>query len=357
MSSLLISLLSLASLLLTDDKAEILFAGDAMMHQSQLDAARRPDGTFDFTSYFTAIQPYIASADLAVVNLETPLGGAPYSGYPMFGAPDSYLDALCDAGFDFILLANNHMLDRRDRGLRRTTATVESRGLPYAGVYRSQAHRDSITPAICTVQGFRIALLNYTYGTNGIKIQGNVKVDYIDRDLIASDVMRARQAGAELIAVCIHWGEEYHLLPTESQRRLASQLRELGVDMIIGGHPHVIEPMEFDRASGQFTEYSLGNFISGMRTDDTRGGAMARVYLSRDSIGEARIDSVRYRLVFTVPPGVDSIPNYHLIPAEKPLKGTWETNRRAFVESAEHIYRTHNIDVTRDSSIISNPRH
>lgn len=352
MSSLLISLLSLVSLLLADDKAEILFAGDAMMHQSQLDAARRTDGTYDFSQYFTAIQPYIASADLAVVNLETPLGGAPYSGYPMFGAPDSYLDALQQAGFDFILLANNHMLDRRDRGLRRTIDTVESRRLPFAGVYRSQAHRDSIVPAIYDAGGFRIAILNYTYGTNGIRIQGDVKVDYIDEQLIESDIMRAREAGAELIAVCLHWGEEYHLLPTASQRSLTSRLKELGADMIIGGHPHVIEPMEFDSATGRFNEYSLGNFISGMRTTDTRGGAMARVYLSRDTLGEARIDSVRYRLVFTVPPGVDSISNYHLIPAENHLKGIWENNRRAFVGSAERIFRTHNINVTRDSSAI-----
>lgn len=119
--------LSLLSMLIPQDSAELVFAGDAMQHQRQIDAARLKDGSLDYGTYFTALQPYIESADFAVVNLETPLGGAPYSGYPMFCAHDNYVDALTEAGFDLMLSANNHILDRRDRGVRRTIKTFEER--------------------------------------------------------------------------------------------------------------------------------------------------------------------------------------------------------------------------------------
>lgn len=239
--------LSLLSLLIPTDSAEIVFAGDAMQHQRQIDAARQSDGTLSYDTYFTAIRPYISSADFAVVNLETPLGGAPYSGYPMFCAHDNYLTAIADAGFDLVLSANNHILDRRDRGLRRTIETFEKNNMPYLGIYRHRAHRDSVLPMIHDINGFKIAFLNYTYGTNGISKTTDVEIDYIDRELIASDVRKAREKGAELIAACIHWGDEYKLLPNASQKSLAKYLSGLGIEMIIGGHPHVIQPMELKK--------------------------------------------------------------------------------------------------------------
>ncbi|WP_304488168.1 CapA family protein, partial [Duncaniella muris] len=220
--------LSLLSMLIPQDSAEIVFAGDAMQHQRQIDAARLADGSLDYGTYFTALRPYIESADFAVVNLETPLGGAPYSGYPMFCAHDNYVDALTEAGFDLMLSANNHILDRRDRGVRRTISTFEKKGVPHLGVYRNRAHRDSILPMIHVINGFKVGFLNYTYGTNGINKTSDIEIDYIDRQLIASDVKKAREKGAELIAVCIHWGEEYKLLPNSAQKSLAKYLRDLG---------------------------------------------------------------------------------------------------------------------------------
>ena len=166
--------LSLLSMLLPQDSAEIVFAGDAMQHQRQIDAARQKDGSLDYGTYFTALRPYIESADFAVVNLETPLGGAPYSGYPMFCAHDNYVDALTEAGFDLMLSANNHILDRRDRGVRRTIRTFEDKGAPWLGVYRNRAHRDSVLPMIRDINGFKIGFLNYTYGTNGISKTQNL---------------------------------------------------------------------------------------------------------------------------------------------------------------------------------------
>lgn len=340
-------MVSLASLLMQPERAVILFAGDAMQHQRQLDAARRSDASFDYSECFAAVKPCIQAADYAVVNLETPLGGAPYSGYPMFCAPDAFLDALTDAGFDFFLGANNHALDRRDRGVRRTVDQFVSRRLPFAGIYRTRAERDTLVPRIVDVNGFRIAMLNYTYGTNGIEIREDVVVDPIDSGLIERDIKAARSDGAELVAVCLHWGDEYQLLPNASQKRLADRLLERDVDMIVGSHPHVIQPVEMRRnpltGRNQLLIYSLGNFISAMRTTDTRGGAAVEVSLSRDDAGIAQLDTATVSLFFTVAPR-SSKENFRLVPAFDTIRNNPEAERqrRAFVDNAMRIYSRHN---------------
>ncbi|MCM1075815.1 MAG: CapA family protein [Bacteroides sp.] len=348
--------LSLLSLLLPQDSAEIVFAGDAMQHQRQIDAARQNDGTFDYSSYFESLRPYISSADFAVVNLETPLGGAPYSGYPMFCAHDNYVDALTAAGFDLMLSANNHILDRRDRGVIRTIKTFEEKGVPYVGVYRNKAHRDSILPMIQDINGFKVAFLNYTYGTNGITKRTDIEIDYIDRDMIAADIKKARENGAEIIAACMHWGEEYKLLPNASQKNLAKFLAEQGVELIIGGHPHVIQPMELrvNESTGRpcFIVYSLGNFISSMRTTDTRGGAMVRIKLARDIFGRAYVNNASYRLVFTQPP-MKQGENFQLLPAESnEINPSLNHYRKGFIHNAVNIFDRHNLNVPRDTTAI-----
>ncbi len=349
-------LLTLLSWIIPTDSAEIVFAGDAMQHQRQIDAARQSDGSLNYDAYFESLAPYISSADFAVVNLETPLGGAPYSGYPMFCAHDNYVDALTCSGFDLILSANNHVLDRRDRGVIRTIDTFEKKGVPYIGVYRNKAHRDSILPRIHDINGFKVAFLNYTYGTNGISKKTDIEIDYIDRELIAKDVAKARENGAEIIATCIHWGDEYHLLPNANQKKLAQYIADLGVELIIGSHPHVIQPMEIGynekHRQNYFLVYSLGNFISAMRTTDTRGGAMARVVLGRDIFGKAYVRSASYRLVF-VEPSQRKGDNYKLLPAESPaLAPSMRSYRDAFVRNAVRIFDRYNKDVPRDTTTI-----
>lgn len=346
-------LISVASLLLGGERASIVFAGDAMQHQSQLDNARTPDGNYDYSSYFKTIEPYISGADYAVVNLETPLGSSGFTGYPLFCAPETYARALRDSGFDLLLTANNHTLDRRDRGLRYTFDALDSLGVDHIGTYPSAAVRANRLPLIHDINGFRVGFLNYTYGTNGIRPQGNVVVDRIDTELIASDVKAARDAGAELIAICIHWGNEYQLLPSSSQRQLADRLTSLDVDMIIGSHPHVIQPMEMRKnpSTGRpvFLCYSLGNFISGMRTTDTRGGAMVRVTLGRDSLGTARVDGASYRLVFTVAPWLGA-KKFHLIDALNDSVPTGAaTELSDFRANALAIFDAHNRNVPLDT--------
>lgn len=308
--------------MLAQGEITLLFAGDAMMHQAQIEAARCENGAYDYSGCFTEIEPLLKSADYAVVNLETPLGRSGFTGYPCFNAPVSYAAALKEAGFDLFLTANNHTLDRRDKGLRYTVHALDSLGIPHLGTYPDSEARRHALPMIKDVKGFRIGFLNYTYGTNGITVQGDVVVDYIDRDKIAKDVEDLRNAGAEIIVTAMHWGEEYTLLPVRSQKQLADFLMSLGVDMIIGGHPHVVQPfnMQFNPVTGRnsLVIYSLGNFISNMKTRDTRGGAVAEVKLQRDSCGSVSVSDARYHLVFTVPPSaaerdfkvypIDSVP-------------------------------------------------
>lgn len=329
-------------MLWSQQSAELLFAGDAMMHEGQITASQTADGSHSFSGCFDAVKDYVQSADFAVVNFEASLGGKPYRGYPCFSAPDEYPNALIDAGFDFFLLANNHILDRRDRGLHRTINVLDSLGIPHTGIYHSSAARDSLNPAIVNVKGFSLALLNYTYGTNGIELQGPAVVDYIDLERMRDDVARARQKGAELVTVCIHWGDEYRLLPNDFQKRMADKISALDVDMIIGGHPHVIQPMEMRRKTDgkpQLLVYSLGNFISNMKTDDTRGGAMVRVHLKRDSAGMAHVAAANYALVYVDPDG------YRLQPAHSAS----HHKAPAFRRNAEAIFNKHNKGVDIDS--------
>lgn len=353
MSGLLILLFTLGSLIRSNSDAKIVFAGDAMQHAAQIDAAKKASGEFDYSSCFEAVSPVIEEADFAVVNLEAPLGGAPYRGYPCFSAPDAFAEALALAGFDMMLTANNHTLDRGSRGLVRTIDKLDEYSIAHLGTYRNRHERDSVLPMIQTVKGFRIGFLNYTYGTNGIEAKPPVVVDYIDKELIKDDIRHLREAGAELITVCIHWGDEYKLLPNVAQIALADFLADNGVDMIIGSHPHVIQPMEM--RSGKdgrncFLVYSLGNFISNMKTVDTRGGAIVTVTLSRDSMGKAFVKDATYRLVFTVPG------SFNLVPVDDYTPESWAQQCNAFEKSAERIFRQYNRNVARDTSLIKNRR-
>lgn len=354
--------------LMTQSEAVLLFAGDAMQHKAQLDAAYSGDGRYCYTECFEPVRSIISDADFAVVNLETPLGGPPYRGYPCFSAPDSFAEALVEAGFDLLLTANNHTLDARDRGLKRTVSVLDSIAIPHIGTYRNAESRSQEIPLVINIKGFKVGFLNYTYGTNGISIQGDVIVDYIDRQVMADDIAATRKAGAEILCVAVHWGDEYKLLPNSSQKELAKWLCDKGVDIIFGGHPHVIQPMELldNPATGRKTAlfYSLGNFISNMKTRDTRGGAISRVTLRRDSIGTAYVDELNYQLVYTVPPSGRGS-TFKLYPADHeafdvtatisrsdssksvtPFPTSVITGRNAFVSSANNIFDKYNKNVT-----------
>jgi len=350
MNFVAILLLSLSSLLMGGEEADLVFFGDAMQHEPQIKAAQRANGAYDYSACFRHVSADIDSADYAVVNFECTLGGKPYSGYPCFSAPDSYARQLRDVGFDLLLTANNHCLDTRDRGLRRTCQMLDKMGIPHIGTYQNQAERDERLPFIAEVNNIRIAFLDYTYGTNGIRIQGDVVVDYIDRDLIAADIAAAREAGAEVICVNMHWGIEYTTTPVKSQRELADFLVDQGVDLIIGGHPHVVEPMEM-RFSPKYGKsvlvvYSLGNFISNQKDIDCRGGAMVKLRLRRNE-GQVEIVDPRYKLFFVQKPAGGS--NYEVIPEDRPdlLRADSKPEFTSFMRRARAVM-SHNVLVPPD---------
>ncbi len=335
--------------------AELLFVGDAMQHQAQLDRASLLAGGkgYDYSDCFTYIAPTVTEADYAVVNLEVPLGGGPdYTGYPCFSAPDSYAKALKDAGFDLFLTANNHCLDRRDRAARRTLKALDDMKIDHIGTYHDAAARDTLVPFIKDINGFKIGFLNYTYGTNGIQPREGAEVALIDKKKIADEIARTRKAGAEIVVVAIHWGIEYVLLPNRSQEELADFLVENGVDMVIGGHPHVIQPMKIVRNEKENKDvlvvYSLGNFISNMKTADTRGGALVRARIIRDSEGKARFDSADYDLLFSAKPSQPGS-NFTVIPSWMPEKIPFSQKEHwlLFERGAEKIFNTHNSGVER----------
>ena len=345
-------MLSIVELLLSNQTVNLVFVGDAMQHAPQITAAEQPDGTYDYSPCFQYLVDDITWADLAVVNLETPLGGKPYTGYPCFSAPDSYAMQLKNVGFDLFLTANNHCLDRRDKGLVRTYHTLDSLGIAHIGTYPDQHERDRRIPYIVNIKGMNIAFLDYTYGTNGIPIQGNVIVDFIDQQQIERDIATARERGAHAICVNLHWGIEYQLKPVASQRTLADWLVTQGVDLIIGGHPHVVEPMEM-RYSEEYDKnvllvYSLGNFISNQSDIDTRGGAMVKVSLRMQNDHAVVVDP-RYKLFFVQKP-VSRGKNYVLIPEARPdlLRADSHSEFNRFMQRTHDLVMSHNIDVPQE---------
>lgn len=339
----------------TPSGADLVFVGDAMQHQAQFDRAKElgAGNGYDFTGCFTYIAPTITEADYAVCNLEVPLGGGPdYTGFPCFSAPDSYAVALKDAGFDLFLTANNHCLDRHDKGARRTLTALDKLGVDHIGTYHDAADREKKVPFIKDINGIKFGFLNYTYGTNGIKATEGAEVALIDKKKMADEIRRTREAGAEMVVVAIHWGVEYVLLQNKNQEDVANFLIDQGVDMIIGGHPHVIQPMKVVHNDKENKDvllvYSLGNFISNMNTADTRGGALVRARVERDADGKARFKSANYDTFLSAKPSGGKT-NFRVIPSWMPEKmpAGQREHFNLFDRGASKIFDQHNVNVPR----------
>lgn len=266
----------------------LLFAGDLMGHMPQHNAALQPDGSYDYAPCFRYVKEYVRRADLAILNLEVPLDGKPYSGYPQFSAPDQLAADAKAAGFDIMTTANNHCMDRGRHGLERTLRALDSLGIPHLGTYRDREQRDAEHPMIVERNGFRIALLTYTYGTNGIPVVAPNVVNLIDTAEMARDLQVAQERGAEFIITLIHWGIEYAVKANREQEETARWLLEHGCDAVIGGHPHVVQNFTLDAIPGndrpeEIVVYSMGNLVSNQRDINTDGGIMIELKLIHHS--------------------------------------------------------------------------
>ncbi|MCR4858934.1 MAG: CapA family protein [Bacteroidales bacterium] len=331
-------------------KLSMLIVGDLMQHQGQIDAARDTDGIYRYEETFRYVRDEIISVDLAIANFEVTLGGKPYQGYPRFSAPDEYLQASIDAGFDVLLTANNHCLDTRKKGLERTIDMMDSVHIPHLGTYKNREEREKNYPFLIEKNGFRIVLLNFTYGTNGIEVEEPNVVNYMDTAEIASDILKAKAMHPDILIAIPHWGIEYVLLPNQQQKQMAFWLLEKGVDHVIGGHPHVLQPMELrnkEKNGGNVVVYSLGNYVSNMSKTNTDGGAMLHLdFVKRGDT--VTLENCSYSLVWVSRPVISGHKNFRIYPiqvADSMLNTSERAKRDLFKNNMKELLDKYNKDV------------
>ena len=278
----------------------LVMIGDILQHTRVAESGITETGEYDFTRIFEHVREEVSRADLALVNQEVIIGGRELgiSGYPCFNAPYELGDALAEAGFDVVLHATNHALDKDRRGVENCLAFWRQSypGIGVLGIHDSQENQQEIY--VWEEQGIRLAILNYTYGTNGIPMPADMPyaVDMLERERVAEDLQKAQEL-ADMVIVCPHWGTEYVLEQTAQQEEWAEFLAENGADLILGTHPHVIEPVQWvtaDNGNRALVYYSLGNFVNwtsgtGKGVANRMVGAMAQVTITLDAEGEAVI--------------------------------------------------------------------
>ena len=278
--------------------ARLRITGDVMVTADQLTSSRGFGGTYDFTDEFRFVRECLSDADMTIANLETTVGrykDRPYSGYPQFNSPPEILYALRWAGVDMLTLANNHMLDRWFDGLKNTVDWVEDYGFRHVGAYPTREARSA--PVICEVNGIRIGFLAYTESANTMENYSSpdvreYAVPFLHSADIAGDVKRLRDAGAEFVICFPHWGIEYAALPGANQKAWANALCGAGVDVIIGSHPHVLQPWETRRVTGDdgaerdvLLFWSMGNFVSSIQKTGADAGLVLEITLTADGDG------------------------------------------------------------------------
>jgi poly-gamma-glutamate synthesis protein (capsule biosynthesis protein) len=283
-----------------ENTVSLVMVGDILLHTQVAESGLQEDGSYNFDAIFSNMTEEIAAADLALVNQEVIIGGTELgvSGYPSFNAPYELGDALVDAGFDVALHATNHALDKGKKGINNCISYWEENHPEMAvlGIHQSQEAQDTIY--VYEQNGIRIAILNYTYGTNGISLPSDMPyaVDLLEKDKVIADIAAAKEQ-ADFVIVCPHWGTEYNLGTDSSQEKWTQIFLENGVDLVIGTHPHVIEPIErvSDDAGNEMLVYdSLGNFVNwtsgtGAGVSNRMVGGMAEVTIAMDENGEAFI--------------------------------------------------------------------
>ena len=346
--------------------ATILSIGDLLMHGQLITDAQQADGSYDFSYIFPYITPYVTTADYAAANLEVTLAGPsrPYQGYPMFNSPDAIVDAAKNAGFDMLLTANNHMYDSGEDGFLRTVRTIREKGLTALGT-REEAEEPAYT--VQDINGIKVGMVCYTYEQR----PENYRSDrvYLNKNILSATcsalvnsfvgteldlfyteiggvLEQMRNDGAEATVMFIHWGVEYQLTQNAEQQQIAQKLCDLGFDVIVGGHPHVVQPVELlestvDPEHRTVCLYSMGNAVSNQRqgeltsitTAHTEDGAMFSMTFSKYSDGTVYLEDVA--LIPTWVRAIDvngntvvrrsgTIRRYEILPLDDSLRSQWQ---------------------------------
>lgn len=305
-------------------EVSLVMVGDILLHTPVEEAALQEDGTYSFARIFENMKEEIQSAEVAIVNQEVIIGGEELgiSGYPAFNAPYAIGDALVDAGFDVICQGTNHALDKGKTGLLNCLDFWQEKYPEVAvlGIHESQEDQDEIY--VYEEDGIRIAVLNYTYGTNGIALPEGMPfaVDMLDEEKIVRDLKLAEEM-ADFTIVCPHWGTEYQLEQSANQENWAKLFVKNGADLVLGTHPHVIQPIEWvkDEETGNemLVYYSLGNFVnwtssSGEGIANRMVGGMAEVSITMED-GKAVISQYDIEpVVCHLTEGVNGVTVYKL---------------------------------------------
>ena len=304
--------------------------GDTLCHNTQYwDAYNSKTNEYDFSYVYEDIKNYTLSSDITIGSLETTFAGKEkgYSNYPTFNTPDSLATALKNIGVDVVSLAGNHALDYGYTGLCRTIDVFNNIGLSHLGTYKTAEDQEKIL--IKDVKGVKIAFINYTYGTNGIPVPSGKEfcVNLIDKDFIKKQINQAKEQNVDMIVACMHLGTEYRTTANSEQKDLANFLFENGVDVILGNHPHVLEPMEKKTITLQdgttkevFVVYALGNFTADQRDEITRDSAILNLTITKNSDSKISIDKVNYVPIYMYKNTNVSTHKFKILDIEKTIK-------------------------------------
>ena len=304
--------------------------GDIMCHNSQYkDAYNSNTGTYDFSYVFTDINEYVNSADISIGNLETTFAGKEkgYSNYPRFNTPEQLATNLKDFGIDVVSTANNHCMDANYTGLVSTLKYLDEAGIAHTGTNETKEKQNEIL--VKDVNGIKIAFLSFTYGTNGIPVptDKSFAVNLIDEELILEQIRLAKEQDPDLICTNMHWGIEYQLKQNAEQEKLADLLFENGVDIILGSHPHVLQPMEKKTVTLEdgttkncFVIYSLGNFMSGQTKENTRNSVILNIYITKNGeTGKTLLNKVEYVPIYMYKSPIGTVQKYKVLDIEKTI--------------------------------------
>lgn len=331
-----------------EERLSLIMVGDALLHSS-LYRDGYQNGTYDFTSQLEFIKPEIQKHDLAFYNQESILGGTSIglSDYPNFNSPQEFGDAMIDAGFNLVSLANNHTMDRGVTAIQNSCDYWKTKDVLTAGSYCSAEDAEEIK--IKEKNGIKYTMLAYTYGTNGITVPSDKPylVNLYSDELAKADIEKVRDK-VDLLIVSMHWGAEYRSEPTEEQKREAEYLSNLGVDIIIGTHPHVIEPITY--INDTLVIYSLGNFISAQSTNNdynTMVELMTSVDVvktTKDGQSEIKLENLNNELLYNYYQKDSRWHNFKVIPFSQ-MNETYNSDYKRLYEKYSSVVRMYNPNI------------
>lgn len=308
------------------DTVYVSVIGDVMLHAKQINS--------DYEPFLNNLSERFKRADIAIANMEFTLAGKPYTGYPAFSAPDKYAEYVRKTGINLFLTANNHIMDKGIKGLKRTIDVykkMKEDGIMFTGISEDEHSDTTSNPLIKEIKGIKIAFINFTYGTNVANPEKWPKVNMMDTSDISAALNRAKRHKADYIIVLPHWGYEYNLMHSKEQENFALWLAKNGADIIIGAHPHVVQPLREIHVTIDGNDkkvpvyYSLGNAVSNMSAINTRIGLLVNLKLKKDGAG--RPEEIRHSAEFlwcTLPGRLTH--SYSTIPVKEfyGLKNLWK---------------------------------